>query len=177
MRIDVQPVADLTAEEQAALRALSDAVYPPEVAAAWPGRAFEWASHQWAVICREDDGQALAYVGALVRDGRADGSPVKIGGIGGVKTHPRARRRGLASQAVRRAVDLFAERGVDFALLVCEPHLIPFYERLGWGTHAGDLLVRQYGQAMRFTFNLPMTHPVGTPGPTGGVIDLMGPPW
>jgi len=52
-----------------------------------------------------------------------------------------------------------------------------FYERLGWGTHAGDLLVRQYGQAMRFTFNLPMTHPVGTPGPTGGVIDLMGPPW
>ena len=33
MRIDVRPVAELTAEEQAALRALSAAVDPPDVSA------------------------------------------------------------------------------------------------------------------------------------------------
>jgi GNAT superfamily N-acetyltransferase len=177
MRIDVRPVAELTAEEQAALRALSAAVYPPEVAASWPGRAIEWAAPQWAVICWDDDGQALAHAGAVVRDGRADGSPARIGGVGGVKTHPRARRQGLAVQAIRRAIDLFRGQGVDFALLVCEPHLVPYYERLGWETHAGNLLVRQHGETVRFTLNLPMTHPVGTFCPPGVVIDLMGPPW
>jgi GNAT superfamily N-acetyltransferase len=177
MRIDVRPVAGLTAEEQAALRALSAAVYPPDVAASWPGRVFEWAPHQWSVICWDDDGQALSHAGAVVRDGRADGTPARIGGVGGVKTHPGARRRGLASQVIRRAMDLFGGQGVDFALLVCEPHLVPFYERLGWKPHAGDLLVRQHGEAVRFTFNLPMTHPVRTSCPPGVVIDLMCPPW
>jgi hypothetical protein len=41
MRWQLRRVADLAADEQAALRALSLAVYPPEIAAAWPGRAFE----------------------------------------------------------------------------------------------------------------------------------------
>src|SRR5689334_21848563 len=109
MRIDVRPVAELTGEEQAALRALSAAVYPPDVSASWPGRVIEWAPAQWAVICWDDDGQALSHAGALVRDGQADDSPARIGGIGGVKTHPLARRRGLASQAIRRALDLFRE--------------------------------------------------------------------
>jgi GNAT superfamily N-acetyltransferase len=177
MGIDVRPVAELTAGEQAALLALSAAVYPPDVSAAWPGRAIEWASPQWSVICWDDDGRALSHAGAVVRDGRADGSPARIGGVGGVKTHPQARGRGLASQAIRRAMDLFRGQGVDFALLVCEPHLVPFYERIGWRTHAGDLVVRQHGEAVRFTFNLPMTHPVRTPCPQGVVIDLMGPPW
>jgi GNAT superfamily N-acetyltransferase len=177
MRIDVRPVAELTAEEQAALRALSAAVYPPEVSAAWPGRFIEWAPAQWSVICWDEDGQSLAHAGAILREGRADGGPARIGGIGGVKTHPRARGRGLASQAIRRALDLFRDQDVDFVLLVCEPHLIPFYERLGWRIHAGDFLVRQHGKAVQFTFNRPMTHPVRTPDPPGGTIDLMGPPW
>jgi hypothetical protein len=74
-------------------------------------------------------------------------------------------------------MDLFRGQGVGFALLVCEPDLIPFYERLGWTPHAGDLLVRQHGEMVRFTFNRPMTHPVLTAVPAGGVIDLVGPPW
>jgi hypothetical protein len=74
-------------------------------------------------------------------------------------------------------VDIFGERGVDFALLVCEHYLLPFYERLGWSTHAGELLVHQHGETVGFTFNRPMTHPARASGPPGGVIDLMGPPW
>ena len=37
LRWEVRRVADLTAGEQATLRTLSLAVYPPEVSAAWPG--------------------------------------------------------------------------------------------------------------------------------------------
>jgi hypothetical protein len=45
VRWERRRVAELTADEQAALRTLSLAVYPPEAAAVWPGRATEWSSH------------------------------------------------------------------------------------------------------------------------------------
>lgn len=177
MRIDIRLADELSGEERDALRELSAAVYPSEVAAAWPGRFIEWSSHQWCILCRGNDGQILSYAGALVREGTAGGRPSKIGGVGGVKTHPQARGRGLASGVVRRAVELFREQGADFALLVCEPALIPFYERLGWATHGGGLVVRQRGEAVPFTFNLPMVHPLRDAAVPDGVIDLMGPPW
>jgi hypothetical protein len=66
---------------------------------------------------------------------------------------------------------------VEFALLVCEPDLIPFYERLGWRPFPGVLLVEQHGATVPFTFNRPMTLPVRQDAPPGGTIDLLGPPW
>ena len=86
----------------------------------------------------------------------------------------------MALEAIRdqpRAVELLREQGADFALLVCEPGLIPFHERLGWSHHAGGLVVRQRGEAVGFTFNLPMVHPLRDAVAPVGVIDLMGPPW
>jgi GNAT superfamily N-acetyltransferase len=177
MRIDVLQADDLSVEDRDALRVLSAAVYLPEQAASWPGRFIEWASPQWSVFCRGDDGRILSHAGALARDGLVGGRPVRIGGVGGVKTHPEARGRGLASAAVRRAVELLREHGADFALLVCEPGLIPFYERLGWVPHDGGLVVRQHGKSIEFTFNLPMVHPLRDATLPAGVIDLVGPPW
>ena len=101
-----------------------------------------------------------------------------VGGIGGVKTHLASRGRGFATAGIRLALDFFRERGeVDFALLVCEPALVPFYERLGWRRFPGDLLVTQRQATVSFTFNLPMTAPVRLEEPPGGTIDLLGPPW
>lgn len=177
IQIEVRRADQLSAEERDALRALSAAVYPPEVAASWPGRFIEWSPHQWCILFRSNDGQMLSHAGALLRDGISGGKPARIGGIGGVKTHPQARGRGLASGVVRRAVELLREQGADFALLVCEPALIPFYERIGWLPHAGDLVVRQHGEAIPFTFNLPMIYPLGAARIPDGVIDQMGPPW
>jgi aminoglycoside 2'-N-acetyltransferase I len=177
MRIDVRRADELSAEEQTALRTLSAAVYPADAATAWPGRLIEWASPQWCVVWWDVDGRALSHVGALVRDGSANGKAVQIGGIGGVKTRPQTRRRGLASKAIHRAIELFRSQGVDFAFLVCEPALVPLYERIGWKPHRGGLLVRQHGQTVPFSFNLPMTYPVQNADVPDGVIDLMGPPW
>lgn len=109
---------------------------------------------------------------AMVNDDK-----VKIGGIGGVKTHTSARKLGLASKTIEKTLNFFKEQGVDFALLVCESNLVPLYKHMGWQTYEGEVLVTQQGEIDKFTFNLPMLKSVCTPAPIGGVINLMGPPW
>lgn len=170
-------LADLSAAETAARRALSEAVYPREAAANWPGRFIEWASPQWFVVCWAEDGQALSQTGVLIREAKADRRPVRLGGIGGVMTHPSARRQGLAANGISRALEFLSEQNVEFALLVCEPALVAFYEKLGWRLYPDTILVTQRGLVRPFTFNLPMIHPVGSDGSAAGTIDLLGPPW
>ncbi len=79
---------------------------------------------------------------------------------------------------MQRAMEFFREQpGVAFAVLVCGPHLIGHYSRLGWREFAGRLLVRQYGEAVEFTFNRVMTFGIRSAAPQTGTIDLLGPPW
>jgi aminoglycoside 2'-N-acetyltransferase I len=178
MRWELHRIADLTADEQAAVRTLALAVYPPKVAAAWPGRAIEWAAHQWGVIGWEVGGAALCYVGVILREAWWNDRAVQVGGVGGVKTHPASRGRGLATIAMQRALDFFHRQAdVDLGLLGCEPDLVPFYERLGWRRLPGDLLVTQRQATVPFTFNLVMTVPIRLQEPLAGTIDLLGPPW
>jgi nodulation protein A len=125
-----------------------------------------------------DAGELVAHVGLVVRAGALDGAPVTIGGIGSVKTHPRARGRGYASAGLRRAATaLTADHAVAFSLLVCQDHLVPFYERLGWLTFGGRLVVAQPGGKTVFTLNRPMVLPGRRPAPRDGEIDLDGLPW
>ena len=175
--MDLSRVADLTSSERDELRALSLAVYPPEEWADWPGRLIEWADAEWCVRIRGEDGALASYTGIVLRDAAVDGTPVRIGGVGGIKTHPAARGRGYARLGIERAMQFFRERDAAFALLVCEPHLIPYYASLGWTEFAGRVLVLQRGAVAEFTFNRVMTHPVRADGPVAGAIDLRGAPW
>lgn len=170
-------VADLSAADRAAVAELSRAVYPPAEAAAWPGRSIEWAAPEWCALVRGPDGAILSHAGAIVRDATHDGRPIRAGGVGGVKTHPAARGRGLAAAAVARAVAFFRGAGADFALLVCETDLVPYYRRLGWAEFDGTPLVAQRGETVPFTFNRAMTFGIDKPAPAGGSLDLRGPPW
>jgi GNAT superfamily N-acetyltransferase len=120
--ISLDRVADLSDLDRAAIRALSLAVYPPEEAATWPGRHLEWAKGEWCVRVWGDAGDLVSYTGIILRQASCDGRPARVGGIGGVMTHPAARGRGYAAQGIRRAMDFFREReDIAFALLVCEP--------------------------------------------------------
>jgi hypothetical protein len=95
-------------------------VYPPEAIRDSPGRGVHWAPVDWSLLVWTADG-LVSHVGVVVREGTRDGVPVRIGGVGGVKTHPRAEGRGHASAALRRAADVLArEHGVAFSLLVCQ---------------------------------------------------------
>ena len=171
-------VTELSGSERGALRVLSLAVYPPVDAAGWSGGKLEWAAAEWCVRIQGADGTLASYVGISLRDAQHDGRLVRVGGVGGVKTHPAARGRGLAARAMQRAVEFFREQpDVAFAVLVCGAHLIEYYRGLGWREFGGRLLVRQHGAMVEFTFNRVMTLGVRLPGPQDGTIDLLGPPW
>jgi GNAT superfamily N-acetyltransferase len=178
VRIQVLHADELSPGEQSALGALRSAAYPPAASAGWPGRAREWSAPTYRVLVWLPDGRLAAHVGLLLRDVLANEQPVRVGGVGGVVTHPELRRQGLAAAAMTRAVDFFRNLGdLDFALLVCEPHMLAYYGRLGWQPFGGRLIVRQWGEIEEFTFNRVMTYPLlASPAP-GGVIDLLGPPW
>jgi len=176
-RVRLDALSDLSAAERAVNLALRDAVYSPEEIAEWPGRHLEWSNVDWCVRVFDEAGALVSYAGVLVRDAEAAGRPVRVGGIGGVRTHPGQRRRGYAGLAMGRAVEWFGERGdVDFALLVCEPRLLGTYGRMGWREFPGELRVRNRGATEVFTFNRVMTHDVRGSAPDG-VLDLCGPPW
>jgi GNAT superfamily N-acetyltransferase len=178
MHIDLKPVATLDDDERAALTALTAAVYPPEVVAVSAGRHFQWAPPDYSVLVSTPEGELVSHVGIVVRAGSLDGAPVKIGGVGSVKTHPRVQGRGYASAGLRRAATaLDDDHQVAFSLLVCQEHLLPFYHRLGWLTFSGLLVVEQPMGRTVFTINRPMVLSGLRPAPQDGVIDLNGPPW
>jgi predicted N-acetyltransferase YhbS len=179
LRIAFDHETSLNADDRAELRALSEAVFPPDVDAAWPGHNIEWAPAEWWVrIWTKIAPMLVSCARIVLRDATHDGQSVVIGGIGGVKTHPDWRRRGLAAAAVRRAFEFFhAQPAVALALITCEPALIPYYSRLGWREFDGTVLVTQRGLPTAFTFDRIMVHDVRSPAPTTGIIDLRGPPW
>jgi GNAT superfamily N-acetyltransferase len=155
---------------------------PPRVGsfaidAAWPSRLIEWEAARWFVVCWDENGDALTLVGLHLRECQVNQEVVLVGVIGGVKTHPTARRRGLASEAIAIAVKFFAEQRANFGVLTCEPDFVAFYERLGWKLFPGAVFVTQRGERHRFTFDLTMILPIRGAAPETGVIDLLGPPW
>lgn len=176
--VSLKPISDWTEGELETLEDLSRAVHPPEVTAQWTGRHLEWTDPEWGVRVFGNNSELVSFTGIVLRQAQHDGRTVRIGGIGGVKTHPTARRRGYAAMAVRRAVEFFVERpDVEFAVLVCEPRLIEYYSRLGWNEFTGRLLTTQHGEAAEFTFNRVMVIDVHSTAPRIGTIDLLGPPW
>ena len=179
MHISLTPVCEQSEEELAALRILNSAVYPPDVVATWPGRAIEWSPRQWSVIVWNDDhSQALCHAGIVIRLGRHNEQDLRIGGIGGVMTHPAHRRRGIASAAISRCIEFFRDESeIEVGLLVCKPELLSFYSGMGWRVFSGNLVVTQRGKPETFTFNRSMTYPIRRPDELSGTIDLLGPPW
>jgi nodulation protein A len=178
MRVDLKPVATLDDDERAALKALTAAVYPPEVVVVSPGRHFHWAPPDYSVLVCTPEGELVSHVGIVVRTGTLDGAAVKIGGVGSVKTHPQAQGRGYASAGLRRAVTaLHDDHHVTFSLLVCQEHLLPFYNRLGWLPFSGRLIVEQPTGPTVFTINRPRVLAGLSGAPQDGMIDLKGLPW
>jgi aminoglycoside 2'-N-acetyltransferase I len=174
----VQVIArdQLSPSEQRALADFRSAVQTPDTAAPAPGQQREWAGPTHRVLIWDGNGRLVTHAGLLVRNVLVNDQPVRVGGIGGVMTLPEMRRQGLAATAMASGVEYFRQLGdVDFALLVCKPHLLAYYARLGWRQYAGRLFVRQWGEPEEFTFNKVMIYPIRFA--PEGVIDLLGPPW
>ena len=177
MEIEFLATDQLTQSHKDALQVLRQAVYPPEVLASLPGNRFTWASPQWSIFIWDND-QLVSRVGLLQREILSNGQKKSIGGIGGVATHPESQGKGYASLAMRAASDVMNTKwDVAFALLFCRPHLVPFYERLGWKPFAGNVFVEQPEGRLEFSANGAMVLDIKEQSPLDGTLDLCGLPW
>jgi GNAT superfamily N-acetyltransferase len=177
MNVTFDLLTNLSDDERAKIRSLSQVVYPPNETAEWPGRHIEWSIPECCVRIMTDD-ELISYTGIVLRQALHNDRSIRIGGVGGVMTHPEYRRQGIAQLGLRRSIKFFHEElNIEFALLVCKPDLIAYYSKLGWHEFNGQLIVKQYGNETEFTFNRVMTYDIQSSGPITGIIDLCGPPW
>jgi aminoglycoside 2'-N-acetyltransferase I len=167
----------LSDAQRTTLEQMSRQAFPPAVTETLPGRFFSWDPPQWSVLVWAQ-GELATRVGLVVRDGWVDGMPKRIGGIGGVMTHPEKQGQGLAGHALREAARRLAdELQVDFALLFCSPAMTGFYQRLQWQPFQGQVLIRQAQEKVEFTIYGAMVLDVREQAPITGVLDLNGSPW
>ncbi|MDB5616663.1 GNAT family N-acetyltransferase [Tardiphaga sp.] len=158
------------------VKPLFEAVWPREVVEKLSWGHIVFAPADLRVLV-EDDERLVCQVGITRREATWDGRKVRIGGIGGVSTHPDFRRRGFASVALNAALQtLKEERATDFALLFCEPHQADFYTSRGWKPFVGEVFAEQAGQRARFDALLPFVSYLKR-APHTGEIDLCGLPW
>ena len=170
MEIEIKRTDELTEAERAYINAWLIQQFGAE------SGDYEWSDVDWHVLLRVSR-QLISHVEIVERTGTVAGQPVKLGGIGGVVTLPEWRGRGLATAALEpSAAFMRDELQVDFGLLICDEHMIPFYNRLGWQVVEGPLTFDQPGGKVVFddvTMVLPC---VGTDWPEGA-SDLCGLPW
>lgn len=151
-------------------------VYPPEN----PHTAI-WAAVQWADaehrFVLSQGGQPVSHAALHIREGLANGRPVRLAGIGGVMTHPAHQKQGHARRLLQAAIEEASRQQADFALLVCEKKNIGFYEAQGWRVFPGHMIDQQSGASREWTLSPVMVRDLGRRAPRGGMIDLRGLPW
>ena len=140
------------------------------------GQDYTYTGGDWQAM-GSLEGKIVASLGIVDRDATAGGLPVRLGGIGGVSTHPEWQRRGLGSALIQSAnAFLQDELKVDFGLLVCSEKRSHFYAGLGWQVVKGPLLVDQPSGKVELKA-VTMILPCAQQTWPEGVIDLCGLPW
>ena len=157
---------------------LFKSVYPPHVVAALPWANIAFAQPELRVLIQDDSGDVVSHVGIVRREVTWNGRIMRAGGIGGVATRADRRGRGYASMALDAAIQTLRDEGsIDFALLFCEPRLVPFYAVRGWRPFEGDIYAEQPEQG-RILFTAIAPHVLKIrQAPLKGTIDLCGLPW
>jgi GNAT superfamily N-acetyltransferase len=134
-----------------------------------------WAAFDWYVTA-EVDGRTVTMAGIVDRQGAVGGMPARLGLLGGVVMAPQYRRYGLGGEVVRRSTDLIArELRCDFGVLMCSPHLVPFYGRLGWKHVPNALRFVRFGEPGEHTGPV-MVYEAGERSLPAGPIDVKGLP-
>lgn len=164
-------------QSRAAIAPLAAAVYPPDIMKTVVWRNIDSAPANRRVVVY--DGSILvSSVGIIFRDGSIDGTPVRIGGIGGVMTLPTARRKGYGRTAMLTSHEIISRVPTcAFGLLFCEPKNFNFYESPGWSQFRGTVIAEQQGSSEPYEMMQPMVRQVAKIAPANGRIDLQGLPW
>jgi GNAT superfamily N-acetyltransferase len=176
--IATYPTDAIPSDVAAELGRVGQAVYPPRPPGSPvdPTHEVEWAGSERVAVVSAD-GVVLGGAGLVMREVDFEGDPVPACGIGGVFTHPDARRRGVAREAIAALLEEARDRGARVGILFCRDELIPLYSRLGWAAFPGSVTVTQHGVPTGFTFNRAMTISLDGTSLDAATLDLHGPPW
>jgi len=158
------------------LAPIRDLVYAPDdpITVVWDKVDWAYPDSRFVAVA---EGKPVSHVGFYLRQGLANGRPVRISGVGGVMTHPSHQKRGFAKRLLGLAYDEAKSRAADFSLLVCEQKNVPFYQPQGWRLFSGHMIYRQAGKSLQWTLSPVMVRDEGRRAPRAGMIDLQGKPW
>ena len=173
----------LSTEDFAAVEALSDVVYPPEVMAevhipaSAPPPHLEWPAERAArVFILRHDGQIVATSWFFPRRIHTSRGPLDVLALAGVKTRPEFRGRGLGRRIVRAALE-YVDRGT-FPVSLFQTNVPEFYEKLNARRVENPFTNRLAADpaATPWWDRFVMIYPARYPWPEGP-IELQGPGW
>lgn len=171
LHITIKPGDSLSEEEWRQVDRVSEAAYAGDTS------ELTWADEQNWVVMGSLDGLIVSCLILIERTGKIDEQPVRLGGVGGVATHPDAQRKGYARQVMLAAADFMRDQlKVEFGLLVCSVELAGYYGRMGWQSVDGLLFADQPEGKTRLDMPV-MVLPCGDKKWPDGSIDLCGLPW
>jgi GNAT superfamily N-acetyltransferase len=87
------------------------------------------------------DGHVVSALDILSQDIEHAGERFAASGLSRVITRPDQRRKGYGTHLVRAARDAMATRGADLGIFTADAALRRFYERCGWQTLPGTILI------------------------------------
>lgn len=97
------------------------------------------------------DDELVGFAHVFPRVARLDGSPVLLGGLGGVMTSKERQGKGVGSVTVRKAGEIILDNlSADLGVLLCKPALVGFYERLDWRRMSCPVLIEQPAGKMKW---------------------------
>lgn len=164
MRTDIREFA--SEAEIAQAYALEIACYPAELAATHEAFLYRWRTFPSLFLGAWEDGR-LVGLACGVRTDAADCSDVGIKRLHGgsmegrklcvlsVAVDERTRKGGLGAALVRALIGRAKEQGLAEAMLMCQPHLIGWYERLGF--YATGLVHDEHGGVSWHDMAMPLT--------------------
>ena len=168
--VEIKTVKSLTPEESEEVFKLLTVVFEADIS------TWNWTPDDWRLLVRVED-KLVSHIAIIERTCLVNGKPVKVGGVGGVGTHPEWRGHGLASLAMVQAAE-FLTNGlkVEFGVLFCDQEMVPYYQRLGWRMIDAPVYFSMHDSKMQSdspAMYLPGTKPYWP----SGDVDVCGYPW
>jgi aminoglycoside 2'-N-acetyltransferase I len=142
-KIEIKAIRNLSQEVQDEVYQLLTAVFEADIS------QWRWSQDDYRLLVRVDN-CIVSHVAMIERTCLVNKQPVKVGGVGGVGTHPDFRDRGLASLAMRQTADFLKNQlKVEYGVLFCANEMVPYYQRLGWRMIDAPVAFEEQGVKMQ----------------------------
>jgi GNAT superfamily N-acetyltransferase len=166
MGIQLKRSSELTEAEEARLGALSGVCFTDGDDGS---SGYQWADSDWGVLGLID-GQIVSNVGLIKREIIVAGTPLWVGGVGGVMTDPGYQKQGLAAALLKESHTVMRDHlRVDYGMLFCSTSMVHYYQKSGWQVIECKVAGENRGDKVIFPFPIMVICLSGQPWPSGEV--------